>query len=207
VFGKHRPSQRSINAGVSIETPDMLPFCRWLEQTSVGAGVRESLWLFPAIETVHLLGMAALVGTITVFDLRLLGWMLRRERVSDLARRLLPWSWAGFALQVVTGGLLFTSEAIKVYTNPAFRVKMLLIFLAGLHALIFHWMTARFCLRGRRLRVWFRFCYGLELSRQDDLSDSCDFAALAPPIARLTNCVFSSRRPCPPMCGTLSQTL
>jgi hypothetical protein len=121
----------------------MLPFCRWLEQTSVGAGVRESLWLFPAIETVHLLGMAALVGTITVFDLRLLGWMLRRERVSDLAGRLLPWSWAGFALQVVTGALLFTSEAVKVYTNPAFRVKMLLIFLAGAHALIFHWTVYR----------------------------------------------------------------
>jgi len=71
----------------------MLSFCRWLEQTSVGAGVRESLWLFPAIETLHLLGMAALVGTTVVFDLRLLGWMLRRERVSELAERLLPWSW------------------------------------------------------------------------------------------------------------------
>jgi hypothetical protein len=115
----------------------MLPFCRWLEQTSVGAGVRESLWLFPAIETLHLLGMAALVGTIVVFDLRLLGWMLQRERVSELAARLLPWSWVGFAVQVVTGALLFTSEAVKVYTNPAFRVKMLLIFLAGVHALIF----------------------------------------------------------------------
>ncbi|HUE54916.1 MAG TPA: DUF6644 family protein [Candidatus Udaeobacter sp.] len=121
----------------------MLTLCRWLEQTSVGAGVRESLWLFPAIETVHLLGMAALVGTIAVFDLRLLGWMLRRERVSELAGRLLPWSWAGFALQVVTGALLFTSEAVKVYTNPAFRVKMLLIFLAGVHALIFHWTVYR----------------------------------------------------------------
>ena len=71
MFGKHRSSQRSVHAGVSIETPDMLPFCRWLEHTSVGAGIRESLWLFPAIETVHLLGMAALVGTIAVFDLRL----------------------------------------------------------------------------------------------------------------------------------------
>ena len=109
----------------------------------MGAGVRESLWLFPAIETVHLLGMAALVGTTAVFDLRLLGWMLRRERVSELAGRLLPWSWAGFALQVVTGALLFTSEAVKVYTNPAFRVKMLLIFLAGVHALIFHWTVYR----------------------------------------------------------------
>jgi hypothetical protein len=121
----------------------MLPFCRWLEQTSVGAGVRESLWLFPAIETVHLLGMAALVATTAVFDLRLLGWVLRRERVSELAARLLPWSWAGFAVQVVTGALLFASEAVKVYTNPAFRVKMLLIFLAGVHALVFHWSVYR----------------------------------------------------------------
>jgi hypothetical protein len=116
----------------------MPAFCKWLEQTSAGAGVRESLWLFPAIETVHLIGMAALVGTVAVFDLRLLGSMLRRERVSELAGRLLPWAWAAFAVQVVTGTLLFMSEAVKVYSNPAFRVKMLLIFLAGIHALIFH---------------------------------------------------------------------
>jgi hypothetical protein len=116
----------------------MLALCRWLEQTMVGAGVRESLWLFPAIETLHLLGMAGLVGTIAVFDFRLLGWMLPRQRVSGLARRLLPWSGAGFAVQVVTGALLFASEAVKVYSNPAFRLKMLLILLAGVHALIFH---------------------------------------------------------------------
>src|SRR5207253_9905242 len=133
----------STTAIYPLSLHDALPICRWLEQTSLGAGVRESLWLFPAIETLHLLGMTALVGTAAVFDLRLLGWMLRRERVSELAGRLLPWTWAGFALQVVTGTLLFTSEAIKVYTNPAFRVKMLLIFLAGVHALIFHWGVYR----------------------------------------------------------------
>jgi hypothetical protein len=116
----------------------MMPFCKWLEHTSVAAAVRESLWLFPAIETLHLLGMAVLVGSITAFDLRLLGWMLRRERVSALAGRLLPWSWAGFAVQLVTGALLFASEAVKVYPNPAFRLKMLLLFFVGLHALIFH---------------------------------------------------------------------
>lgn len=121
----------------------MLALCKWLEQTPVGAAIRESLWLFPAIETLHLFGMAALVATVSVFDLRLLGWMKRRERVSELARRLLPWIWAGFAVQVVTGALLFSSEAVKVYTNPAFRLKMLLIFLAGLHALIFHWTVYR----------------------------------------------------------------
>jgi len=123
--------------------PDMLPFCKWLEQSWVGGGVRESLWLFPAIETVHLLGMAALVGTVSVVDLRLLGWVMRRERVSELAARLLPWAWAGFAVQVITGAILFSSEAVKVYGNPAFRVKMVLILLAGVHAAAFHWGVQR----------------------------------------------------------------
>jgi uncharacterized membrane protein len=75
--------------------------------------------------------------------LRLLGWILRRERVSDLTRRLLPWVWAGFAVQVITGALLFSSEAVKVYDNPAFRVKILLILLAGAQALIFQWTSYR----------------------------------------------------------------
>lgn len=123
--------------------PDLLALCKWLDQTSVGAAVRESLWLFPAIETLHLLGMAALVGAVAVLDLRLLGWAMRRERVSALARKLLCWAWAGFAVQVVTGGLLFSSEAVKVYSNPAFRLKMLLIVLAGMHALIFHGIVYR----------------------------------------------------------------
>ena len=118
--------------------PDLLAFCKWLEQTWVGSGVRQSLWLFPAIETVHLLGMAALVATATVLDLRLLGWMMPQKRVSELAGRLLPWSWTAFAAQVVTGVVLFSSEAVKLYDNPAFRLKLLLIVLAGVHALIFH---------------------------------------------------------------------
>jgi hypothetical protein len=121
----------------------MLAICRWLEQTMVGASVRESLWLFPIIETFHLLGMAALVGTVTALDLRLLGLALRGTRVSELARRLIPWAWVGFAVQVMTGGMLFASEASKMYTNPAFRVKMLLICLAGVHALVFHFVVKR----------------------------------------------------------------
>jgi hypothetical protein len=111
--------------------------CKWLEQTAVGSSVRESVWLFPAIETAHLLGMAVLLVTIGVFDLRLLGWVMRHERISALGRRLLPWVWTAFAVQVITGMLLFSSEAIKVYTNPAFRLKMLLIVLAGVQALVF----------------------------------------------------------------------
>jgi hypothetical protein len=113
----------------------MLEFCQWLDQSAVGMAIRQSLWLFPAIETVHLLGMAALVGTIGVLDLRLLGWVARGRPVSEMAGRLIPFAWLGFVAQVITGALLFSSEAVKIYGNPAFRLKMLL--LAGLQALIF----------------------------------------------------------------------
>jgi hypothetical protein len=117
--------------------PDAPAFCQWLEHTWIGGAVRESLWLFPAIETVHLLGMAAVLGTILVFDLRLLGWTMCRQRVSELGSRLIPWSWAAFAVQLVTGAILFSSEAVKLYGNPAFRLKLLLIVLAGAQFLIF----------------------------------------------------------------------
>ncbi|HKV78528.1 MAG TPA: DUF6644 family protein [Candidatus Sulfotelmatobacter sp.] len=115
----------------------MLEFCQWLDQTTVGSTIRQSLWLFPAIETVHLLGMAALVATITILDLRLLGWAMLQKRVSEVTAHLLPWAWLGFGVQVVTGVLLFSSEAVKIYGNPAFRLKMLLLLLAGIQALIF----------------------------------------------------------------------
>lgn len=126
----------------------MLQFCQWLDQTSVGTAIRQSLWLFPAIETVHLLGMAALVGTIGVLDLRLLGWAARQRRVSQLAGRLIPWAWIGFCVQVATGALLFSSEAVKIYGNPAFRLKMLLLLLAGVQALIFRTTVSQ------RLPAW-----------------------------------------------------
>jgi hypothetical protein len=109
----------------------------------MGSSIRESLWLFPAIETVHLLGMAVLVAAVAAFDLRLLGWTFRHSRVTDLALRLLPWAWAAFAVQVVTGVLLFSSEAVKIYGNPAFRLKLLLILLAGVQALLFQFTAYR----------------------------------------------------------------
>src|ERR1700686_5008283 len=123
--------------------PAALGFCRWLEQSWVGASVRQSLWLFPAIETVHLLGMAAILGTIGTFDLRLMGIVLRGERISVVGHRLLPWALAGFALQILTGALLFSSEATHMYRNPAFRVKMLLILVAGAHAVVFQFVSRR----------------------------------------------------------------
>jgi len=87
--------------------------------------------------------MAVLVVSVAALDLRLLGWALRRARVSDLARRVLPCIWSAFAVQIITGILLFSSEAVKLYDNPAFRLKLLLILLAGTQALIFQFVAYR----------------------------------------------------------------
>lgn len=123
-------------------TADLPQIFKWLEQTPVGACVRESNWLFPAIETLHLLGMAVLVAAIGAFDLRLMGLAICGVRVSDLARRLFPWAWAAFAVQVFSGGLLFSSEATRMAVNPAFRIKLILIGLGGVHAFVFRWIAA-----------------------------------------------------------------
>jgi hypothetical protein len=115
--------------------------CQWLEQTTVGTTIRESLWLFPIIETVHIFGIISLVGSTSILDLRLMGLAFRDESVSKLGRRFLPWAWTGFAIQVTTGLLLFSSEATKMYVNVGFQVKMLLILTAGINVLVFHSIT------------------------------------------------------------------
>jgi len=117
--------------------------CEWLEQTSVGTSIRESLWLFPIIVTVHIFGIILLVGATSILDLRLMGLTFRDEPVSKLAQRFLPWAWAGFLIQVVTGLLLFSSEATKMYGNLGFDIKMLLIVVAGVNAFVFHEIAYR----------------------------------------------------------------
>ena len=116
----------------------VIAICEWLERTAVGTSVRDSLWLFPIIETVHIFGIVLLVGATSILDLRLMGLTFRDESVSKLARRFLPWAWAGFVIQVITGILLFASEATKMYGNLGFQIKMLLIVVAGLNAFVFH---------------------------------------------------------------------
>jgi hypothetical protein len=123
--------------------PSLFSLCQWLEHTSIGTAVRESLWLFPVIETVHLFGIVILVGSTSALDLRLLGLAMREQSVSKLAERLLPWAWIGFIIQVVTGVLLFASEATKCYTNLGFQIKMVLIVLAGVNAVVFHSLAYR----------------------------------------------------------------
>ena len=123
--------------------PSLFELCKWLQHTTVGTDVSESLWLFPLIETIHIWGIILLVGTTGVLDLRLLGLILTKERVSELHGWLIRWTWTGFAVMFTTGSLMFMSEAAKMYVNEAFQLKMSLILVAGLNALVFEFTAFR----------------------------------------------------------------
>jgi hypothetical protein len=117
---------------------DILGICAWIEKTPIAAVMRNSSWLFDITETTHTLGIVLVAGTIMLVDLRLLGFGLRREPVSEVIGRIVPWTLSGFCFMFLTGSWLFASEARKLYHSPAFRIKILLLALAGLNALIFH---------------------------------------------------------------------
>ena len=121
----------------------ILSACEWLEHTAVAVVVRESLWGFPILVGLHLMGIALSVGTLVWFDLRLLGIGLTRVAVSNVYRRLMPWAFAGFVVMFVTGGLLFSGYATAAYGNAYFRVKVIALVLAGLNALRYHLVTER----------------------------------------------------------------
>ena len=108
-----------------------------LHESSAAAEMRESIWLFPLVETIHILGFTVLVGAVVMFDLRVLG-VTKRLPVRGLAQHLLPWSLAGLLLIVPTGTLMFISDAVVLADNPAFQVKMLLLALAMTNAVAFH---------------------------------------------------------------------
>jgi len=116
----------------------LLGICQWIDSTRFNAILRQSNWAFPTLDVIHTLGIILVAGTIMLVDLRLLGLGLRSVPVTQLVARIVPATLGGFALMVVSGGLLFASEAVKMYHSPAFRIKLVLLALAGLNALIFH---------------------------------------------------------------------
>jgi len=108
----------------------LLGFFQWCEQSGIGNAIRRSSWLFPLIEAIHLLGIGVIGGAVLVVDMRLLGLGLRRQSTAQLARDAQPWLVGSLILMIITGGLLFLSEAIKCYYHEAFWFKMTSLFLA-----------------------------------------------------------------------------
>ena len=128
--------------------PFLQHFCETLYRSGFGTMLRESNNAFSVIESVHVLSITLLVGTIAVLDLRMLGLILRSISVGSVARGILPLTWCGFAVSVVSGFLLFWAEATKMYVNPSFRTKLVLLALAGVNAIVFHGTIYR------RAREW-----------------------------------------------------
>jgi hypothetical protein len=116
---------------------------RWLETSALGTTVSQSTWLFPAIETVHVIALALVVGSIAVLDLRLLDRTWRVRAVTELTLDVLPWTWTSFAVAATSGFLMFASAATKYAADTPFRIKMILLLLAGANMLAFHRFTYR----------------------------------------------------------------
>jgi hypothetical protein len=112
----------------------------WLEYTRLAVYIRQSPWLFPAIEIIHIVGFIFLVGSAFLFDLRLLG-VARKLPVQDVADYVLPWSRRSLLVVVPTGLLLFISQAKALSTNEVFGLKLILIAIAISNAGIFHRYT------------------------------------------------------------------
>jgi hypothetical protein len=113
----------------------LLPFFEWCDSTAVGQAIRDSRLLFPIIESLHLFALTVLLGTVVVLNLRLLGAGLRKQPMPLVARSLSPLTFWSLLVMLITGALLFCSEALKCYDSPPFRVKMVALFLA----IVFHW--------------------------------------------------------------------
>ncbi len=108
-----------------------------LQQVDLAVAMRESVWLYPAVETAHILGFIVLVGAVAMFDLRVLG-ISKRIPVRLLARHLLPWSLASLAVILPAGFSMFLADAVALVANRAFVLKMLLLVCAGANAVAFH---------------------------------------------------------------------
>ena len=112
-----------------------------IELSPVGDFVASSAWAFPTLETIHVIAIATVFGTVAIMDLRLLGLASRADRVTDLSRDTLTWTWGAFLLAAVSGTLLWVSKVHVYMRDPWFYIKMSLIVVAGINMAIFHAIT------------------------------------------------------------------
>lgn len=110
---------------------------QWLEESSWSVAIRQSAWLYPALEIVHIIGIVLLVGAAFLFDLRILGFS-KHIPVSALEKHLLSWAQRASILVIPSGFLLFITNAMALAHNPVFHTKLILIAVAAVNALVFH---------------------------------------------------------------------
>ena len=115
----------------------------WLQTTPIPTAIGENEILFPWIESVHVLAIVLVVGTISIVDLRLLGVASRGLAVRSVMREVIPYTWGAFVLAALTGSLMFSSDAVHYAHNRLFQAKLVLLALAGLNMAAFHLVGIR----------------------------------------------------------------
>jgi hypothetical protein len=118
-------------------------FLEWLQATPLAVFIHQTRWAFTAIELLHVVAVSLVIGTIAIVDLRLLGLASAGRPFTELAGKVLPVTWAAFVLAAIAGSLLFISQAPAYFANTTFRIKFLILALAGINMLIFELITVR----------------------------------------------------------------
>jgi hypothetical protein len=113
-------------------------FAQWLSETPGSIALHQSVYMYPLVESVHVLTLSVFLGTAVMLDLRLLGLTMRSVPVGEVADGLFPWMLAGFVIMTITGALLFYGIPMRAYQSVFFRVKVILLILAGLNAWWYH---------------------------------------------------------------------
>jgi len=125
---------------------DLLPFFKWCDNLAVSNAIRDSRYLFPIIESLHILALTVLLGSVVVCSLRMFGFGLKSMTVAEVAGALEAFRTVSLILILVTGFLLYSSEAVKCYENPPFWVKMKLL----AAALVFQYTVVRWAVSPER---------------------------------------------------------
>ena len=112
---------------------DITPWLKALEDSGLATAIRNSSYWFPCLEALHVMSLSLVLGTITVVDLRMLGLTSKGRSAERVSMEVLKWTWGGFALAVLTGVVMFTTNARVYANNTAFQIKLVLLVLAGLN--------------------------------------------------------------------------
>jgi hypothetical protein len=140
--------------------PIHLAFLDWLQDTAASTALRESMYMYPGVESVHVLSLCLFLGMAMILDLRLLGVAVTDTPVSEFGTRILPWIMGGFVVMVASGLVLFFGDPVRFANNVFFQAKMVMLVLAAVNAGIFHntvwhrlqdWDAARATPKGARL--------------------------------------------------------
>jgi hypothetical protein len=113
-------------------------FFDWCETMPLGAWLKQSMWGFAIVETIHIMALAVLLGTMMVVDLRLLGLGLKRMPAEELERLLRPWFWGSFLTMIVSGSFLFSAEAVRLSKSGPFAYKMVFVLIAVMVQVTIH---------------------------------------------------------------------